>query len=270
MRRSILLAAVLLLSTASIYAEDTCRNEFVACVQKSGNPGQCQSVFANCKSSAGQDVVSRDTSSASDTGALQFWTELVQYEGNFTAVRLLVSNPSNDLVQLRNAEYQVLCVDGTTEKAIFVMTGQVAGNTKRKVAGADQFVCMTAGGPDKVEEHINTLSIEDGMMSYQHKLDLEVPCAENQNQFITVTYQKNRAFHWKNSAGVKGVLTRKIVEREDFAQLACESNRALSPALITTMKKQVLRLLNWMFSEEKPQSQVIFVNDKSTALGVRD
>lgn len=256
-----------LLTCSLTLAEDSCEAEFVSCVQKTGNPAQCRSAFVNCNASNGKEIIKEEVSRGVSNTQLEFSTEIVQMTakqsgmGNQSAIRLYVKNLSETPIKLGNVAFTVMCADGSSEEAIFAMSGQVIGKKKRRAAGGDQLVCMTAGGPVRVERSAENPADTAGIMSLASTLEYEFPCGNDQFRWITLTYDKD-VFRWENSTGFKGILNRDFVNEKAFAELACKPLSLPSPSMLQKAREI---LTDWM---GEPKSENLKIS-RDAVIGVR-
>lgn len=219
--RAMLFVFVVTLTPGALWAQDICRDEFVSCVQQSGDSFACRSVYTNCQASQGNDLVSQPASSqtpAEDQDELQFSTEIINPGSALTSIRLRVSNPTNQPIQVGNATYPVRCADGSSDRAVFFMDFQVDAGVRNQSAGGDQIVCIGAGGAVSVNDSAAEVQ---GLASVNPQLEYEYPCANDEYRWITLQYTPQGVYRWQNSQGYEGVLNRDFLTQADFAEQAC-------------------------------------------------
>lgn len=252
--------ALLLLPYASL-AQDVCRDQFVSCVQQTGDSLACRSTYTNCQNDLGNDLVSDNGGEATATGALVFRPELTNVIGGLDGVQLIVSNPTNQPIRVANLTYQVRCGDGSVDRAVFFLNTKINANVENQGLGSAQVVCATGGGAVALFEQ--TPSAE-GLASVASELRYEYPCANGQQRWITLYHQEQGFYRWENSVGYQGSLQRDFVTSEDFAALACSP---LSMPDRTLIQKASEQILDWF--DTPSNSQEIRFSPTGNPGGVR-
>ena len=242
----------LLIPCSQASAQDICRDEFVACVQKTGDSFACRSVYTNCQLNQGNDLLLQTQESETDTNseALDFRPEITEVYGGFDGIQLWVTNSSANAVQIGNMTYEVSCADGSRDRAVFFIDGIIEGDTKNRRIGSAQVVCANAGGAVALVDSQNTGEAQ-GLASVAAKLRFEYPCANDQYKWIELTYhQPGNFYRWKNSAGYRGVINEGFIYEKQFASLACEP---LSPPSSSYINEAARMLNEWFSSPEGEQ-----------------
>lgn len=221
----------------AVLSQDICRDQFVSCVQQTGDSFACRSTYTNCQNGLGNDLVSDNGGEATATGELVFRPELTNVSGGLDGVRLIVSNPTNQPIQVANLTYEVRCANGSTDRAVFFLNTQINANVDNQSVGAAQVVCAVGGGAVSLMEQTPTA---EGMASVASQLRYEYPCASGEQRWITLFYQDQGFYRWENSSGYQGSLQRNFVSSEDFASLACSPVSAPESTLIQRASEQIL------------------------------
>lgn len=235
------LAFSLLLIPSTGFAQDICRDQFVSCVQQTGDSFACRSTYTNCQNGLGNDLVSDNGGEATATGALVFRPELTNVVGGLDGVQLVVSNPTNQPIRVANLTYQVRCADGSIDRAVFFLNTQINANVENQGLGSAQVVCATGGGAIAL---VDQTPSAEGLASVASELRYEYPCANGQQRWITLYHQQQGFYRWENSEGYQGSLQRDFVSSDDFAALACSPLSTPERTLIQRASEQILEWLD--------------------------
>lgn len=244
-------------------AQGVCRDEFVACVAQSGDILACRSVYTNCEAELGNDLIaaSYETSDElSSYGDLTLTPMIQNTDFGLSSIRLLVSNSSQQPVQVSTATYPVRCADGSSDRAVFFMNFMVDAGVENQSAGSDQLVCIGAGGVTSIDQGSAEIT---GLASVGPQLEYEFPCANDQFQWIYLNYQPQGIFRWRNSQGTQGTINQTFVEESSFAELACTPMAIAEPDMIIQARRQISE---WM-GDPPPGKQIYY---RSKGIGVRN
>lgn len=231
------LVVSLVLFPCAAFAQDVCRDQFVSCVQQTGDSFACRSTYTNCQNGLGNDLVGNSGGEATATGELVFRPELTDVVGGLDGVQLVVSNPTNQPIRVANLTYQVRCADGSVDRAVFFLNTQINANVENQGLGSAQVVCATGGGAVAL---VDQAPVAAGLASVASELRYEYPCANGQMRWITLYFQEQGFYRWENGAGYQGSLQRNFVTSEDFAALACSPLSTPDRTLIQKASEQIL------------------------------
>lgn len=229
------LLALLLLSLPLTNHADACRDQFVQCVQQTGNPAQCQSTYQHCQ----RGPVPVDTAMAE---GLQIQAKLAPVD-DLSGVELWVANPSKERVKLDDMWFQVRCNNGEMQTAEFSLAAEIPAEMALRRVGSTQIVCMQQGGAAELLDETTTKAT--GLASVASEIIYFFPCVNGESRSLTLTYhQQGKGYYrWQSSNGVSGTLTDKVLHREDFAELACEPLKPAEPSYIEQAKRELRQLL---------------------------
>lgn len=243
-----------LLTSPLLWAQDACRDEFVSCVASSGDILACRSVYTNCEAEQGNDLLAQPAGeAAANNRELQLVPEIVEMGSALSSIRLTISNPTGQPIQVGNATYPVTCADGSTDRAVFFMDALVDAGVTGQRAGSDQIVCVGAGGAVAIQQEQAEVA---GLASVSPTLEYEYPCANGQYRWITLTYAPQGVYRWSNSLGAQGVLNRDFIYQADFAEAACTPLAPAEPGLIN----EAARKLNEWLSAPGDGKLIIYRN----------
>lgn len=267
--RPIFLILFLFFFSSNIIGQDICRDNFVTCVQATGDSFSCRSVYTNCLATGGTDLVGDLQSEKALDDRIEsvvFNPQIIQLAGGLTSIRLSVSNPTSHPIQIGTATYPVRCANGSEDRAVFFMDFALDAGVKDTSAGGDQIACIGAGGAisiDKVALQAEGLASTDATLKY------EFPCSDGESRWITLTYKpEQRIYRWQNSAKVLGVLNHDFIYEDQFAEEACSTVPAssssnfrlkLSPEVNAEIDKAIKEISEWM-GLPAPGTRVIYRN----------
>lgn len=229
------IVAVLLLALSLPSAADACRDQFVQCVQQTGNPGQCQSTFQHCK----RGPVPLDTALPDN---LQIQAKLAPLNG-LSSVELWVANPTKDRVALNDLSFQVRCSNGDIQTAEFSLAAELPANMSLRQVGASQIVCLQQGGAAELLDA--TTSKASGLASVASEIIYFFPCANGESRRLTLTYhQQGKGYYrWLSASGVGGTLSDTVLYQDDFSAMACEPLQPAAPSYVDQARQELQQLI---------------------------
>lgn len=246
-----------------LFAQDICRDEFVSCVATSGDILACRSVYTNCEASQGNDLLANNGPSAAalseNTGQLKLNPVIQEAGGGLSSVRLLLSNPTEQPIQVGNATYPVRCADGSMDRAVFFMDFLLDAGVQNQAAAGDQLVCIGAGGAVTIDNENAQIA---GMASVSSSLDYEFPCANGEYRWIALEYTSQGVYRWSNSQNYRGTINQAFVREQQFLELACTPLDPGEPELVNEARR---KLIEWMGNPSPGK----LIYNRNEALGVR-
>lgn len=228
-----------LLSTLSI--ADSCKDNFIACVQKTGNPATCQSTYQHCQ--RGPVPLNPGPLKNEAPESLQIQAKLAQLDG-LSTVELWVANPSNNRVQIDNMSYQVRCQNGDIQTAEFSLEVELPAKMNLRKIGASQVICIAEGGAAELLDEETTTA--QGLASVASKVEYFFPCANGETRSLSLQYvAKGKGYYrWISSAGSRGVLNHQLLYKDDFAKLACEPLQPANPTLLDKARSELRQIMD--------------------------
>lgn len=261
--RSLATFFVALLAANTVVAQDVCRDQFVSCVQQTGDSFACRSVYTNCQANQGNDQVRQSKNATAQNDQVIMRPVITESNAALSTVRLVVSNPTAQPIQAGNATYPVTCADGSTDRAVFFMDFQIDAGVRDRPIGSDQIVCVGAGGAVSIQT--DQAQIE-GLSSAASQLEYEFPCSNGDSRTIRLTYhERQQIYRWENSNGYEGVLNRDFIEERQFAELACAPLKPPGINIIGIVRRQLREYL----SSPPPKGEKLRVNPMANPGGVR-
>ncbi|RCW94621.1 hypothetical protein [Marinomonas foliarum] len=250
-----LLGFSVLLCSISVYA-DACRDQFVQCVQTTGNPAACQSNYQNCKTPsvtpAPQNTINEK---------LYYQPSILQESGQ-NMLQLSVTNQSESAVQLDSVSYQVRCADGSVEIIRFNLGGIILPSKEPRHIGQPQVACFARGGVVAILH--SSEAPDQGVASLQQELVYLFNCHDGKKQTLTLKRLEKGVYQWKNSQQSKGIINQGTVLNEDFVKLACEPFAKPNQDLMIKIIHQLKQLVDEYDIQPKIQTP-----SKESGTGVR-
>ncbi|QUX96245.1 hypothetical protein C0J08_12950 [Marinomonas sp. CT5] len=250
-----LLGLTLLLISISIHA-DSCRDQFVQCVQTTGNPATCRSSYQNCTTPS---VIQSPHNTINEK---LYYQPSIRQENGQSMLQLSVTNNSESAVQLDSVSYQVRCADESVEIIRFHLGGIILPSKEPRVIGQPQVACFARGG---VVAMLNSDEAPDqGVASMQHELIYTLDCHGGKKQTLTLKRLKKGVYQWKNSQKSKGIINKETILNEDFIKLACEPFAKPNQDLMSKIINQLKQLTDEHDSQPKRPTP-----PKENGIGVR-
>ena len=243
----------------------TCKEQFVACVQQTGDPFSCRSTFVNCEENetardAPQAEQSRSRNTSDANASNDILSVRVKSGERLPTIELIGTNATSSPISIERADYDITCNDGSIDRAVFFISANLPPNTKDAMLG-QQYICLSAGGIRQID---NNPTIYGGASSVA-ELEFEIPCANNIWTRSSVIFNQ-RGFYRAVAENGTTLRGRDAFTFDDLAGAACEA--PAEPALFQRAKSVVNKVLTDWTKQSDKSGKVIY-DRRYVATGVR-
>lgn len=212
-------------------AEDKCRSKFIACVQDTGDPAACQSVYNNCQVAPAVDPRRRELSESIETVPV----------GGQDGLRMLLRNDSDKPIHVGTRSRQVRCADGSTFNAYFSFNREIQPRERQQ--SPVQRVCADAGGMSQVASAGSPAPAAGG----QSRQTLTFGCGDGSREFRVLalrgrTVRLEQLHPQGGAAPLVATYTIKRDDGGDLAEFLCSPMELASPSLGSMIRGQARRL----------------------------
>lgn len=235
------IAALILMMPASVSAADECREKFILCVEQTGVPLECNSVYLGCT----KEVTVEDEPEGIDVSI-----KFQNIDGQvYAALRIssLVAKP----VLLGPISRRVTCADGSSEQAIFPIEYELQPSesiNSTKILVCQGLSSASAAGADQADD-------SGGQNS------LILICASDPGKTVEIERVAQDVIKYSTSDGVSGSYNLKGRSSADIEKQVCSSVTDNNQTFYNTLK-------GWLRSF---QDSEVIPDDNSgmTTIGVR-
>ncbi len=214
-----------------------CKQRFIECVQKTGNPMECHAVSAAC---IGGVVVDQSEAVVEET------IRLSQKDGEIYA-HMTVKNVSNADTQVGVRSWGFTCADGSREVLYFMFGDTVVLPGASLVAGGG-IACFGKGSATADGEALATRVPMSVASTVFH-------CDEEKTKKVEVSVQGERLVQFKRSDGFWGTHRLMKADGSDLVRVACEYD-------------EEQQISNWKNLKDESENVTSFMEDMIGLLGI--
>ncbi len=215
-------------------ANDACREKFVACVQKTGDPTACFSVNNACEAQVTVDE---------RRGEILQNVEIYQEAGDAHAA-MTIENTSSNPVTIGVLSRDLTCPDGAKEEAFFVFNRALQpGETLRTTAGV---VCFGQGGASVDAE-------DDAPIGGASVQSATIYCDLARTRAVTVTVLRDRLVRYERFDTQQGDYRIQTLDGADLVEEVCREPEAPDARRVEQAALSALRELTDWLNAHAPQ-----------------